>query len=153
MCRDVRRGGRRELFEIAEQRVAEDVIASARAPGRPASWLWSRRDQIDKFVRRRHGQLTQDEPLEDGKDRRVDSDTERKREHGDRRHQRPSCQRAGGVADVLPEGVEHDYLGPTAASAPRASAGQGRRTYVGGPDGPPYECMGTDSSTTRPSNR
>ena len=82
-------------LEIAEHRIAEDLVAPAGAvaAGRPR--LGSRGLEVDEPFRRGDRQRTQQHLAEDGEDRRVRSNAEGQRQDRHARHDRRPEQHAG----------------------------------------------------------
>ncbi len=95
-CAAMPTNGPSKPLEIAEHRIAENLVARADVAARRAALLAARRQEIHELVRRRHAQLAQQHLLVDREDRRVDAEAERqRRDDDDREHAAAARSRAG----------------------------------------------------------
>ena len=128
------------LFEVAEHRIAQHLVAVAGLIARVRAGLRPGRSEIDEARRVGDRQRPAKHLIEEREDRRVRANAECERQHGDDRHewrleQRPEREleilhgrwTAGGIAGVRRflrsddgQRFEHDAMSLDASGAPRA---------------------------------
>src|SRR5690242_2653870 len=93
---------RREVrfLQVAEHRVAQDVVAGTSLATRRASVLRSRRAEIDEAIRAGDGKLLLHHPIEDRVDRRVGADPEPERQDGHEGDERGAGEGTEGEFEI-----------------------------------------------------
>jgi hypothetical protein len=99
--RQVEAGGPPDERAVEEPLVLPDLFPDRVGPGRPGLAAQSEDDEPLRFL---HGQRPQHEAVEDGKDRRVRPDAERKGEDRHERDDRGGFQRTERITEVLHAG-------------------------------------------------
>ncbi len=88
------------LLQVAEHRVAEDLVAVARLVARLGAGLRPRRPQVDEPIGILHRQLLEQDLVEQREDGGVRPDPERERQHGHGGDERRLGERARGELQV-----------------------------------------------------
>ena len=100
------RKGRLHAFKVPEHRIAEDDIAVAGLVARLRTGLGAWRGEVDQPGGLLNRQRSKDELVEQRKDRRIRSDSQRQRHDGDDRHKRALEERPERELEVQHEGID-----------------------------------------------